>query len=174
MARANTWTNADGLSVGFGIRDSKNDNAGQVQTEGNVEILQFPIDYDVYDVIGTAPQSKSIPIPAGATILRGNVRATTIWAGGTSINFGTMLASGTAIQAAGLASAVAIASLDTVNKVVLFTGAQIGTAVSTDAYFGMAFTGTFTAGAGIVTIEYIRPMPGSASPAPITGIVGTL
>lgn len=174
MARANTWTNADGLAVGFGVRDSKNDNAGQVQTEGNVEILSFPIDYDVYDVIGTAPSSKSIPIPAGATILRGNVRATTAWVGGTSINFGTMLSTGVAIDADGLDAAVAIASLNAINKVVLFDGAQIGTAVSTDAYFGMEFTGTFTAGAAIVTVEYIRAMPGSASPAPITGIVGTL
>lgn len=172
--RANTWTNADGLSVGFGPLDSKNPNAGPVQTEGNIEVLQFPFDYDALNLAGTAPSTKTVPIPANSTILRGNIRVTTAFAGGTNVNFGFINAAGTAIDIDGLDAAVATAALDA-GLVVTFDGALIGKSVgAADAYFGGSYSGTYTAGKGIITIEYVRPMPDSTSPSPVDGIVGSL
>jgi len=174
MSRASTWTNNDGLVVGFGARDSKNENAATVRTQGNVEVLQFPIDYDTLATIGTAPSSKSIPIPAGSTILRGNLSVTEAFVGGTNIDFGLMNSAGTAIDDDGLDVAVLTAAL-TLNAVIAFDGALIGADVGTaDAYFGTVVTGTYTAGKGIVMVEYVKPMPDSSATDPISGIVGTL
>lgn len=176
MARENTWTNNDGLDVGFGTRDSSNENAATVRTEGNIEVLQFPLNYDNMPASGTAPSSKSIPVPANASILRGNFRVTEAWVGGTNIDFGTMTSAGVAIDDDGYDAAVATAAL-TLNAVIDFDGAlmtgdaSVGTA---DAYFGTVVTGTYTAGKGVVTIEYLKPMPDSDATDPITTIVGTL
>tara|TARA_Y100000114_G_scaffold43216_1_gene38652 strand:- start:3682 stop:4206 length:525 start_codon:yes stop_codon:yes gene_type:complete len=174
MSRASTWTNNDGLSVGFGARDSKNENAATVRTQGNIETLQFPFDYSQLSEIGTAPSSKSIAIPADSVILRGNFRVTEAFAGGTNYDFGLMNSAGTAIDDDGLDVAVATASL-TLDAVIDFDGALIGDNVgNADAYFGVVETGTFTAGKGIVTIEYVKPMPDSDALDPITTIQGTL
>lgn len=174
MSRASTWANADGLSVGFGAHDSSNENAATIRTEGNVELWQFPINYDNLATIGTAPSSKSIPIPANATILRGNLHVTEAFLGGTNIDFGLMNSAGTAIDDDGLDVAVLTAAL-TLNAVIDFDGALIGANVGTaDAYFGTVVTGTYTAGKGIVTVEYVRPMPDSDALDPITTIVGSL
>ena len=176
MARGNVWTNSDGLDVGFGIRDSKNPNAATVRTEGNVEVLQFALSYDQMPASGTAPSSKSIPIPANSSILRGNFRVTEAWVGGTNIDFGTMNSAGTAIDDDGFDVAVLTAAL-TLNAVIDFDGAlmtgdaSVGTA---DAYFATVVTGTYTAGQGVVTIEYLRPMPDADALDPITTIVGSL
>lgn len=165
MARGNTWINSDGLEVGFGVRDSKNENAATIQTTGNIVLWQFPLDYDQVDIIGTdVPSSKSVPIPANATILRGNLRVTTAFAGGTNVNLGLMNSAGTAIDADGLDAAVATAAL-TAGAVVTFDGALIGTRIAADGYFGVTYSGTYTAGAGIVTVEFELPMPASAGPS---------
>lgn len=175
MSRASTWLNADGLRQGYGARDSKNENAATVRTQGNIEVWQFPIDYDTLATIGTAPVSKSIPIPANSTILRGQLQVTTAFAGGTNIDFGLMNSAGTAIDDDGLDSAVLTSAMTPANTIVTFDGALIGANVGTaDAYFGTVVTGTYTAGAGIVTVEYVRPMPDSTPTDPISGIVGTL
>ena len=73
MSRTNSWTNDDGLFVGFGARDSFNENGATVRTEGNVEIFSMILDFaQVPDVLPaaapTAPSTKSIPIPAGSLV----------------------------------------------------------------------------------------------------------
>lgn len=175
MSRNSEWTNADGLVVGFGARDSKNPNAATVRTQGNVCIMQFPFDYDTTLEIGTdVPSSKSIPVPAGSTIKRAQLAVDTAFVGGTNIDFGFMNAAGTAIDDDGLDAAVATAAL-TAGAVITMDGALIGASVgAADAYFGVVTTGTYTAGDGVITIEYILPMPDSTPTDPISGIVGSL
>ena len=177
MSRASTWTNNDGLVVGFGARDSKNPNAATVRTQGNINVMQFPFDYDEVLVIGTdvpGTSGKSIPVPANAVVLRGNIRVTTAFAGGTDVDFGFMNAAGTAIDADGLDASIATAALDA-GDVVEFDGALIGDSVgSADAYFGVVYNGSYTAGQGVITIEYELPMPDSTPTDPIDGIVGSL
>lgn len=177
MSRNATWTNDDGLVVGFGARDSINPNAATVRTEGNVCIMQFPLHYEDTLEIGTdvpGASGKNIPVPANSVIKRGQFQVTEAYVGGTNIDFGFMNAAGTAIDDDGLDVAVLTAAL-TLDAVIDFDGALIGASVgSADAYFGVVTTGTYTAGSGIVTIEYILPMPDADATDPITSIVGSL
>ncbi len=173
MARANSWTNSDGLFVGFGTRDSSNQNAATVRTMGNVEIMQFPLNFDNMPASGTAPSSKSILIPRHSTMTAGNFRVSEAWAGGTNIDFGTMDSAGVAIDDDGFDVAVLTAAL-TLDAVIDFNGAlmnDIDTSIGVvDTYFATLVTGTFTAGKGIVTLEYIRPMPDSDARDPLGAI----
>lgn len=178
MARASTWTNADGLVVGFGARDSKNDAGATVRTQGNVEIFQMVLDYDnLPAAAGTAPSSKSIPIPAGSVIKSAHLQATADWATADSatLDIGFVNAAGTEIDQDGIDAAIADTALDTGDTVVC-DGALIGNDVgSADAYISCEVdTGTFTSGSAVLTIEYIKPMPDTDPTDPITSIVGSL
>ena len=177
MARGATWTNFDGLSVGFGTLDSKNPNGAMVRTQGNVNIMQFPFSYDAsnYEIGTDTPSTKSVPIPANSTILRGQLQVTTAFAGGTNYDFGLMEADGTEIDDDGLDAAVALADIDAVNDIITFDGGLIGANVGTaDAYFGVVTTGTFTAGEGIVTVEYVLEMADSLPTDPIYTAQGSI
>lgn len=178
MARSATWTNADGLVVGFGARDSKNDNGATVRTQGNVEIFEMILDYDnLPAAAGTAPSSKSIPIPASSVITRAYSQVTEDWATADSatLDIGFVNSAGTAISQDGIDAAVAAGALD-LGDTVVHDGALIGVDVGTaDAYISCEVnTGTFTTGQSILTIEYIKPMPDTDPTDPITTIVGSL
>lgn len=178
MARSATWTNSDGLVVGFGARDSKNDNGATVRTEGNVEILQMTLDYDNLPAdAGTAPSSKSIPIPAGSVIKSAHLQTTADWATADSatLDIGLKNSAGTEIDDDGIDEDIAAAALDTGDTVVCdgsLVGVDIGSA---DGYISCGVnTGSFTSGSSFLTIEYIRPLPDNTPTDPITSIVGSL
>ncbi len=174
MARQESWTNSDGLFVGFGPRDSSNENAATVRTMGNVEIQQFALDFDNMPAYGTAPnlQGKTIPIPRFSQIIRADFRVVDAWIGGTNIDFGSQDSTGAAGDDDGFDVAVLTAAL-VANAVIIFDGAYLTTAgviISTvaDQFFSTVVTGTYTAGSGIVTVEYLRPMPDASASDPIT------
>ena len=181
MARANTWTNNDGLSVGFGPLDSKNPNAATVRTMGNVEELVLVFDWDAPPVqAGTAPSTKSIALPANSVIIEGHFRVdTAITMSGTSptLAFGVVNSAGTAIDANGLMTGTAPGSLGA-GAVITLNGALVGASVgSADAYISMELGGTnpaLTAGDGVLVIAYQKPMPDATPTDPITSIVGSL
>lgn len=178
MARGNTWTNSDGLVVGFGTRDSKNPNGATVRTQGNVEVLQVILDYDNLPVTaGTAPSSKSIPVPANAVIKSAHLHTTADWATADSatLDIGFVNSAGTEIDQDGIDAAIAASALDTGDTVVC-DGALVGADVGTsDAYLSCEVnTGSFTTGSSILTIEYIKAMPDTDPTDPITSIVGSL
>ena len=181
MARANTWTNNDGLAVGFGTRDSKNPNAATVRTMGNVEELVVVFDWDSPPVApGTAPSTKSIALPANAVIIEGHFRVdTAVTMSGTSptLAFGVVNSAGTAIDANGLLTAQAPAAMGA-GAVITLNGALVGDTVgSADAYISIELGGTspaLTAGDGVLVIAYQKPMPDATPTDPITGIVGSL
>lgn len=178
MSRGATWTNSDGLVVGFGTRDSKNNTGATVRTQGNVEIMQVILDYDnLPAAAGTAPSSKSIPVPANAVIKSAYLQTITDWATADSatLDIGFVNSAGTEIDQDGIDAAIAAAALDTGDTVVC-DGALIGVDVGTsDAYLSCEVnTGSFTTGQSQLTIEYIKG-PDSTTPAdPITSIVGSL
>lgn len=178
MARANTWTNNDGLVVGFGARDSKNDAGATVRTQGNVEVLQMILDYDnLPAAAGTAPSSKSIPVPANAVIKSAHLHTTSDWATADSatLDIGFVNSAGTEIDQDGIDAAIADSALDTGDTVVC-DGALVGADVGTsDAYISCEVnTGSFTSGQSTLTIEYIRNIPDTDPTDPITSIVGSL
>ena len=176
--RSDTWVNSDGLQVGFGARTSKNPHGATVRTEGNVEILTLILDWDqLPPAATTAPIAKSIPVPADSVILRGNIRVTDDFTSGgaATVDIGFIEADGTAIDQDGLLAAQAIGGL-TEGDVVEFDGDLVGDNVGgDDAYISVNVNvDDLTGGRGIVTVEYLRPMPDSEAQDPITGTIGSL
>lgn len=181
MSRANVWTNPDGLDVGFGTRDSKNKNAATVRTQGNVEILSMILDWDYLpDAAGTAPSSKSIPLPANSLIHRATLRVTEAFTSGgaTTLDIGLVNAAGTAIDQDGIDAAIAKTAIDAVGDVIQCDGALVGGAATVGtapAYISCNVgTGPYTAGQAELTIEYSKPLPSTDPVDPIGGIVGSL
>lgn len=179
MARANTWTNSDGLEVGFGVRDSKNDAGSTVETKGNVEVFQMVLDFDELPAAsGTAPSSKSVPIPAGAVINDAVLQVLEAFdaAGAATLTIGLKNSAGTAIDADGIDAAIALTAIDAVGDTVQCDGALVGTDIGTaDGYIAVDVgTGPYTAGQAVLTIEYTRQLPSSDAADPITTIQGSL
>lgn len=181
MARANTWTNSDGLVVGFGARDSKNDAGATVRTEGNVEVFSMILDYDnLPAAAGTAPSSKSIPIPANSYIHSATLRVLDAFtsAGATTLDIGFVDEDGTAIDQDGIDAAIAKTVIDAEGDTVQCDGDLVNGLVTVgtdDAYISTNVgTGPYTAGQAELTIEYSKPLPGTDPTDPITTIVGSL
>jgi len=178
MSRNATWTNSDGLVVGFGQRDSKNANGATVRTQGNVNILQMILDYDALPAAaGTAPSTKSIPVPANAVIKSAHVHTTADWAttDSATLDIGFVNSAGTAIDQDGIDAAIADSALDTGDTVVC-DGALVGLDVGTaDAYISCEVnTGAFNSGSSVLTIEYILNMPDTTPTDPLGAVTGSL
>ena len=153
--RSNYWTNADGLKVGFGTADTRNEMAGGVETKGRVRQLEMKVYYDK-DI--TEADVRASVIPAGATVLSAKTAVTTAFAGGTAITLGTIGTDGTGADADAVITATegAVANL-TEGAVVEGAGTLIGTTTSADVNLTYATTGSFTAGEATVIVEYIMP-----------------
>lgn len=176
MSRQNTWTNDDGLVVGYGPRTSSNENAGQVaHLGGNREVLHVNLDYDNLPAApSTAPSMKSVPIPAGAVIVRADLNVETAFTSGgaTTLTIGLVNSAGTAIDADGIDATIAKAAL-TANTNIVCDGALIGANIGTaDGYISTTTaSGPWTAGDAVLTIEYIRKSPDSTPTDPISGAI---
>jgi hypothetical protein len=185
---AQPWNNADGLSVKFGNywSDPKNftNKSWSVSTMGPIQVLEM--DYDLSKIAngtvgypadlnndGTADgfTDEHPALPAGASILRVTLVATTAAAGGTSFTVGTYRKTGAAVAATGLVTATegVLANVDTVGKRVYGAGALTASAAGTagvganNVWVGLGVTGTFTAGKGKIIIEYVEGAPRAAA-----------
>lgn len=177
------WTNADGLQVPFGNywNDKYNfvNKPRALSTAGAIK--QLVIEYDLSriaagttaypsdlnnDGVADGFDLDSTYLPANSSVLRVTVVATEAAAGGTSFTVGTYQRSGTAIAATGLVTATegVLANINAVGKRVYGNGALVASAAGTagvgavDAYIAISATGTFTAGKGIILIEYVDPL----------------
>lgn len=176
MARNATWTNNDGLVVGFGQRDSLNDNGATVRTQGNVEVLSMVFDLvnSLPAAAGTAPSSKSIPIPANSFIHSATLRVITAAtsAGATTLSLGLKNSAGTVIDADGIDATIAKTAIDAIGDTVQCDGALVNglvTVGTADAYISsVVATGPYTAGEVELTIEYSKPLPDVTPTDPIT------
>ena len=162
MARDATWTNGDGLVVGFGGRDTNNYEAGSVCTKGKVNQLEVVLDWDNLPGNG-AVQGKEIGIPANSIIQSATFVVETAFTSGgaTTLSIGLQEADGTVIDADGIDATVAKTAIDAVGEAVQCDGALVaGTATvgTADAYvYTTVASGPYTAGKGTLTIEYILP-----------------
>lgn len=159
MARDNTWTNNDGLKIGFGTLDTTNDQAGEVHTKGiSKELVKVLNDAStVADTDTAAVQGDEYPIPADAIIQRAYFVVDTAFAGATAVlDIGVKQKDGTNIDDDGIDSAIDVTSL-TAGAVIECDGALVGAEVgANDAYIMFTYdTAAFTAGAGRLYIEYI-------------------
>ena len=188
MARGNTWTNSDGLEVGFGRRDSEYQYAGTVRTQGNEEMITLSIkasEMPLYE--GSTVPSKAMAIPAGSYITKATLDVITTFAdadANPTMTIGLVDSTGTAIDIDGIFAGLTEASGQlTAPQVVegdvgtygglLVNGTEdIGTA---DGYITADLdTGAWDSGEALLTVWYLKPMPSVTPTDPITTIVGSL
>lgn len=150
MARASTWTNSDGLVVGFGPNTPE--VAGAISAaEGGLKTAHVHFDY--------ADTGVNVPVPAGATVVAVRLEVGTAWVGGTDVQVGDGSdADGfvTAAQGAtaNLTAGATIVGAGVYTKGATDTGAQEFKLYSAADTIDVAFTGTFTAGTATLTVVY--------------------
>lgn len=163
MPRQNTWTNSDGLVVGFGTHSVDNGVPAEDAASGAFKVLKL-------ELIGTQIPLTPVVAPQAVLMKRGTLikRATLVvseaFVGATAvINIGTYSAAGVVDDADGI-DPIAIAEIGTIGAVVNCDGALVGTELTAGATSNsdvtIAFdydTAALTAGRGILTIEYLEP-----------------
>jgi hypothetical protein len=76
MTRKSTWTNSDGLVVGFGANFPERQEGGVVKSFGSVQEAVLNITYE--STLGEA--GASIRLPKNAVVLEATLEVTTAWA----------------------------------------------------------------------------------------------
>lgn len=173
MARDATWTNKDGLVVGFGTHTADNDVAGVLGPGPIKTAVKVLPDATALEAVGSLTiasfKPQDIIIPRGSRILEASFQVTTAFTTSASgaLNIGTNKGVSGAVTADdenGIDAAIAATALDAVGAVVACDGALVGGVTTCGATstsdvklcFGYT-TGVFTAGAGILTVRYIEP-----------------
>ena len=172
MSRGNTWTNSDGLEVGFGTRDSYNPEGGSVHTVGHVAQVELHITSDSYaDVATGVLKGKEAVIPSGARIISAIANVTETITGTTAVSFDMGLkdiVDGTTIVADGLIDGTTNFAIG----VQTGAGAQIGTVIAEDAVVSFdPNVADLLTGELVVLVEYQLPVPSSDTPAVIVGAI---
>ena len=171
MARDATWTNSDGLVVGFGTHSVDNDvSAVRGGTEKTLEV-----EYDLVDLADTFAATNVKPqdviIPRGSVFVEGYlttlVAATSGGAGTLDIGtWGVNASTPVVDDADGLVADVTIAEMTSIGEVHVLDGALIATAGTTaagaisdsDVVIAPSYeTAAFTAGRVRLTLKYIVP-----------------
>lgn len=137
-----------GSSIYYGPRTTDKKTGRAIGMTSGVEYLEIEFDYD--DLPGADANDAVIAqIPQGAYILGGYVDVTTAVTGATAFQIGLIEPDGTAIDADGLeASSTLTAGMQTLG------GALVGTKLAEAGQIVASFTGTATAGAFKVRVEY--------------------
>lgn len=155
MTRASTWTNADGLVVGFGNNFPERNAEGAVEVDGFDKTATLKVTYQ--STFGSS--GAKITLPAGSIVKNVFLKVGSGWTGGTSLAFGdggstggwitatqgaqANLGAGVAIQAQG-AYAYTATEGQLPGKVY---------AAATDLY--VTSVGTWTAGSATIVVEYV-------------------
>jgi len=152
MTRKSTWTNADGLVVGFGPNFAERNVAGVLETDGVVKEARLAITFQ--------SSGATVDLPAGSVVQDVVMKVGTAWVGGTDVQVGdgtdpdgwisatqgatASLTIGATIRAAG-AYAIGDAA----------TNRGLGKVYAAADTLDVAFTGTFTAGTADIFVRYI-------------------
>lgn len=151
MTRKSTWTNADGLVVGFGPNTPE--VAGAVaEGEGAIKTAYVTFDYKSTGV--------NIPLPAGAAVVGVVLTVGAAWLGGTKVEVGdgsSAVGFVTAAQGAtaNLTAGASIVGAGAYTKGATDTGAQVFKTYATADTVDVAITGAFTAGSGTLAVSYL-------------------
>lgn len=152
MTRQSTWTNADGLVVGFGPNFPERNVAGVIETDGVVKEARLAITYQ--------SSGATVALPAGSVVLDVVVKVGTAWLGGTKVEIGD------GSDADGWISATqgATANLTAGASIVAGGAYAIGDAATNKGLgkvyasadtLDVAITGAYTAGSADVFVRYI-------------------
>lgn len=153
MTREATWTNSDGLVVGFGTRTV--DTTFSTIEQGGKLVLNIK-GSDLADANVAAQLVNAPVIPAGCIVTHARLVVDTAFAGATAVlDIGVYKASdGTAVDDDGIDSAIAVATLVDAYDV-LCDGALIGDALAFDSKIAASYdTAAFTAGHAVLEVFY--------------------
>lgn len=154
MTRQATWSNPDGLIVGFGPNYPERIVGGVANIKGRRNEAYASITYQ--STLGAS--GAKITVPAGSAVRTVVLKVGAAWTGGTSLAFGD------ATTPAGWITATQGATANlTLNAMINAQGSYAFTATegqlppkvyaaATDLYFTVV--GTFTAGSAQVMVEY--------------------
>lgn len=153
MTRKTTWTNSDGLVVGFGPNDPERNISGVLENDGVVKEARLAITYE--------SSGATVTIPAGSIVQEVLVKIGAAWVGGTKVEVGdgtdadgwvsatqgatANLTVGATIRAGG---AYAIGATDATAK-------ALGKVYASADTLDVTITGTYTAGTADVFVRYI-------------------
>jgi hypothetical protein len=173
MSRAATWTNSDGLVVGFGTHSADNDVAGQDSGRGRIKTMTVHL--SGADITTQTATDATIP-PQAAQIKRGSrihsARLTCIapWTSTGTLNIGTWgrgtLATPAVDDLDGIDATIDVSSaLAAAGDTVICDGALVNATVTVGETsnsdcvisFGWA-TSTMTDGEAELVIEYTEPV----------------
>lgn len=156
MTRKTTWSNPDGLVVGFGPNFPERQDGAVLAQEGS-EFKQAKLHITYQSTLGST--GAKIPVPAGSLVRFVYIKVNTNWAGGTSLAFGDTNSTGGWVTA----TQGGVANLVTTNSPINAQGAYAFTSTEGQlppkpypAALDLFFTavGTFTAGDLDVYVEY--------------------
>lgn len=155
MTRASTYTNADGLIVGFGNNFPERNDAGVNEVDGNDKSAQLNITFQ--STFGAS--GAKVEIPANSIVKNVYMKVGTAWVGGTSLAFGDASGTGSWITATQGATASLTAGVPIqAQGAYAFTSTEGQLtpkvyAAATNLY--ITAVGTFTAGTATIYVEYV-------------------
>ena len=170
MSREATWTNSDGLVVGFGTHSVDNDVAA---VRGGTE-KTLEVEYDLATLSDTFAATNVKPqdviIPRGSVFVEGYLTTLVAATGSSSTldigTWGVNASTPVVDDADGLVADVTIAEMTSIGEVHVLDGALIATAGTTaagaisdsDVVIAPSYeTSAFTAGRVRLTVKYIVP-----------------
>lgn len=170
MSRDTTWTNDDGLVVGFGTHTVDNNVAASVAGDGSFKTLSMVITgTDLVDTFAAANiDPQAVTIRRGSVIRSATLTATTAWTGTGTLDIGTWskgLSTEVVDDADGIDAAIDIdVALAAVGDTVQCNGALVNGAVTvgetsnSDVVIAPSWgTAAPTAGVAVLTVEYMEP-----------------
>lgn len=171
MARSSTWTNSDGLVVGFGTRTLDNGILAEIQggtvRKYTVELPDATALEATAAITSASVPPQSVVIPHGSMITRAYFEVTVPFVGATAnLDIGLWSNAATPVldDIDGIDAAIDVLVIDAIGDVVQCDGDLVGGVLPVgkvnDADNVVTFgyeTAVFTAGAGILTLEVIVP-----------------
>jgi hypothetical protein len=169
MSRANTWTNSDGLIVGFGQHSSDNHVPGEVRPAGVVKTAVVEIvGVDLVDTFAaTDVPPQALTIRRGSKIISAALMVTEAFTSGgaATLDLGLWGKSAAVVDDAdGIDVDIALTAIDAVGDIVVCDGAlvngviAVGATANSDCVIAPSYeTAVFTAGKASLTVQYIEP-----------------
>jgi hypothetical protein len=172
MSRANTWTNSDGLVVGFGTHTVDNNVASVTGNPDGSKTLKMVITLadldDTFSATSKAPQDARIR--RGSIIKSAHIQTlvAATSGGAATLDIGTWALAATEVvdDADGLVADVTIAEMTTIGEVHVLDGALInasgvtavGAVGDADCVIAPSYeTAVFTAGSVELVVTYFEP-----------------
>lgn len=181
MPREQVWRNKDGLVVGFGTHTHDNRVPGVTAEKGTpVKVAKFTIVGTAIEQAGSLTVASFYPqqtiLRRGARIQRAVFQVVTPFTSGgaATLSLGTYKydptnqAAVVVDVAAGIHSAAALTTIDAIGEILICTGTlvnatiPVGATSDTDVVIAPSWgTAAFTAGEGILVVEYVEPGEGN-------------